>query len=162
MLILDESPAEEMAAVRDLHIVTSPIGEIGLLVLECRLIPASIRYTEENNMAFCTMNRGIWPSVSEVLIDDEPPEIFEVVLDDTEATCYHDRNVVDIQLLVLLRYGDADRPVTLLVGICIVDTGIRRGVFERVGYFDLSCGKQNMESVLAAYDQGLVETILLV
>ena len=108
------------------------------------------------------MNRGIWPSISEVLIDDEASEIFEVVLDDTEATCYHDRNVVDVQLLVLLRYGDADRPVTLLVGICIVDTGIRPGVFGRVGYLNLSWKRRNMDLVLAAYNQGPVETILLV
>jgi hypothetical protein len=152
-----------MATVVKLCITTKPSGEVepgSSVLLDCRPIPASLRlYEGLYGKARCTSNKDTGSSLTEELIDGVFNADISVRLDSLNAPGDEAQKVVDAQLLVLLRDSLNDRVVSLQ-GICVVSSSSRAGAFERNGHFFVS-GKAVI-SVLAAYEQARVQTVVLV
>jgi hypothetical protein len=160
-----------MVAIKKLIVSTKPSGEIeqGSVHVECRLIPASLRYNGNRwGTARCTLDRGIWPSFTEAPIDQEShPKTYgslevgscEVKLDDPRAPCYAGNQTVHVELLLLLRFDSEDYPM-ILKGVCIVNSSNQPSAFERIGSFTI--GREPAKLVLAAYKKAWVQNISLV
>jgi hypothetical protein len=156
-------PVYSMATVVELCISTKPSGEVeqgSSVLLECRPIPASLRLrNQRHGKARFTSDKGTWPSLTEEVVDGVFNADISVQLDITDRPGYEAQKVVDVQVLVLSRNGPRDS-LGSLQGICVVDSGSQAGAFERIGYFGVS--DEAAISVLAAYDQAPVQTVVLV
>jgi hypothetical protein len=160
-----------MVAIKKLDVSKKSSGEIeqGSVLVECRLIPGSLRYNGNRwGTARCTLDKDIWPSLTEVPIDQESHlkaygsfdvGSCEVKLDDPSAPCYGVNQAVHIELLLLLRFDSEDYPM-VLKGICIVHSSNQPSAFERIGSFTI--GREPARLVLAAYEKGWVQNISLV
>ena len=153
----------KMAAVVKLNITTKPSGEVeqASVLLECRLIPASVCFRTED--VLCTMDESNWrPSIAEPTIGVRPnarPDTILIGLDDPGAARDHDHKVIDVQLLVLLRRGFLVDSPRVMEGLCIVESTRHPGAFERIGSF--TTDKETTVSVRTALEKAKDQTILL-
>jgi hypothetical protein len=155
----------EMAAVIELCISKKSSGEVeqGSALIECRPISATVQYSgaEGSNGAYNalgTLDESVW-AFSEKS-NPERSGLIEVQLDDTDALCYHDDQVLDVQLLALLEFSFGPGSRIKLEGICVVDSEHQAGASERVGSFYTF--DEAAELVLAAYGRARVQAILLI
>jgi hypothetical protein len=157
----------EMAAIVEFHISTKPSGEVehGSVLVECRLIPAAIiyGYSWSNKDAWrfnasAALDESVWNSCSEET-NTGNNNLIKVQLDVLDNPCYHTDQGVDVRLLVLTKHH-VDSNLSMLGGICVVNSKTQAGSFERVGYFEAD--DEVAKLVLAAYDQARVQAILLI
>ena len=155
----------DMAAVVKLSVLTKPSGEVeqGSVLVQCRPVSGTIHHDGENNYCtWVTLDRSMSTSQSAESSIPRGYRSIKVDLDVPDALCYDANQVVDVQLLVLLKAyytPDAEGSI-VLEGICVVESEHHAGAFERIGYFNAF--EEDAELVLAAYDQAQEQEILLV
>ena len=156
----------DMAAVVKLSVLTKPSGEVeqGSVLVKCRPFSGTIHH---DGKKYCytwdTLDRRISTSHSAESGIPRKYGSIEVLLDAPDAPYYNTDQVVDVQLLLLLkRYYTFMEPEESMVldGIFVVESENHAGAFERVGYFEAL--NEAAKLVLAAYDQARVRNILLV
>ncbi|CAN9133604.1 unnamed protein product [Alternaria alternata] len=154
-----------MAAIIASHISTKPSGEVeqGSILLQCRLIPATVnKWVEYKTSHVCgTLDRRILTSFTEALnfCDNE---LITIQFDVKDDPCHNADQTVDIQLLALMKEDkkEGDDISLAVMGICVVNSKNQDSAFERVGHFE--AWYETAKPVLAAYNQAPVQSILLV
>ncbi|KAH8628492.1 hypothetical protein IG631_15749 [Alternaria alternata] len=158
-----------MAAVVGLSVLTKPSGEVeqGSVLVKCRPVSGTIHHIgKQYYYTWGTLDRSISTSRSAGSGIRRKYARIDVQLDVPTAPYYHADQVVDVQLLVLMKLDfkleNSMKPKESLEleGIFVVNSEKHAGAFERVGYFHAR--REAAKLVLAAHDQAREQEILLV
>ncbi|CAI9634103.1 unnamed protein product [Alternaria burnsii] len=166
-LTLYSAESYNMAELVELSVLPKPSGEVeqGSVLVKCRLVSGTLyrRDGEFNYTTWGTFDRSISTSHSAEFGIPRKYTWIGVHLDILNASNYPADQVVDVQLLVLLKtdYTGIGLEESMgLKGILVVESEDQAGAFERIGFLEAKYGAA--KSVLAAYDQARVQDILII